>query len=230
MINTNGDFVSEVRNHLKDLNKDDYISARYILSVVETYIQYLINTRPLSSVMRDRNIFTLADCIEMKRVKSHKCPIAEFKTADKIVRSKKKLPKIYKSSGGLIIESVLNMTESHEYQVLRSPKDFLNTKKRQFGSSFKYYYVANDYLWVVNSTPELVGIIAYFSSEFEAKSLSSCEECDTCLSRLDDKFVCPEEFKSTVRDQTVQLLLGGNKQITEDENPDMDNNQKGRTV
>ena len=92
MIKTKGDFVSEIRNHLKSLNKDDYIPARFIISTAETFIQYLINTRPLSNTMRALNSFTMIECIEMERVKSHKCDVAEFRVAEKIMKSKKPLP------------------------------------------------------------------------------------------------------------------------------------------
>lgn len=228
-MRTKGDFVSEIRNHLKSLNKDDYIGARYILSVANTYIQYLINSRPLSKTMRDLGMFTQVECIEMKRIRSYKCDIAEFKTAHSIMRSKKKIPEIFNSSGGFIIEGILNINNEEEYKSLRSPRDFKNNNKRQFGNSFKFYYI-NDYLYLLNTTTEIVSINALFVDPQLAKELSSCEDCDECASRLEDDFVCPQEFESTVRDQVVQLLLGGHKQIVQDENPDLDNNQKGRTV
>lgn len=230
MLKTKGDFVSEVRNHLKALNKDDYISARFILSTGMTFVQYLINNRPLWKVMRDLNAFTFVPCVELKRVKSHKCDIAEFRTCDKIMRTKTKIPEILNASGGFIIESITNMDNSEEYHPLRSPKDFKNSKKRQFGNSLKYYYFSNGYLYILNSTTELVNINALFLNENEAMALAECEdEHDDCKSALEDKFICPEEYKSTVRDQTVQLLLGGHRNIPEDENPDLDSNQKQRT-
>ena len=179
--------------------------------------------------MRDFGMFTQVECIEMKRIKSHKCDIAEFKTANQIMRSKKKFPEIFVSSGGYIIEGILNINNEEEYRALRSPKDFRNNNKRQFGNSFKFYYI-NDYLYLLNTTTELVSINALFVDPQLAKQLSSCDECDECASRLEDEFVCPQEFESTVRDQVVQLLLGGHKQVVADENPDLDNNQKGRTV
>jgi len=230
MIKTKGDFVSEIRNHIKAINKDDYIPARFILSIAESYVYYLINTRPLSSTMRAINHFTMIECIEMKKVKSHKCDVAEFRVADEIMKSKKPLPQIYTNSKiGFIIESILNIDYGTEYAPLRTPKDFKNTKQRQFGNNKKYYYISNNYLYLLNSNSEIVTINAMFPNEFEALQMSDCkEECYECKSKLEEKFVCPEEFLSTVRDQTLQLILGANKSITEDENPDLDNNQKGR--
>lgn len=231
MIKTKGDFVSEIRNHLKSLNKDDYIPARFIISTAETFIQYLINTRPLSNTMRALNSFTMIECIEMERVKSHKCDIAEFRTAEKIMKSKKPLPNIFTNSKiGYIIESILNIDYSTEYKPLRTPKDFKNTKNRQFGGNSPYYYISNNYIYILNSTSEIITINALFQDENEALQMSDCkEDCYECRSKLEEKFVCPEEYISTVRDQTLQLLLGANKRVVEDENPDLDSNQKSRT-
>lgn len=229
MIKTNGDFVSEVRNHLKANNMDDYIPARYILSTANSFLQYLINTRPLSSVMRDLDVFTVLDCFEMRRVKSYTCDILEFRTCDKIMKSTKKIPKLFNGKSGWLIESVLNVTDSQEYDPLRSPKDFLVSKQRQFGNKFKYFYIQNDYLYLLNSTSELVRVNGYFVDEDEVNKACGCGEIDECASKLDAKFPAPDEFVSQIMGQTVQLLLGGRRQITPDENPNLDENNKGAT-
>lgn len=227
-ITTNGDFVSEIRNHLKANNKDDYTSARYILSVGYSYVEYLINNRPLSKVFRDLKSFTYVPCIEMEQVKSYKCDVAEFKTCDKIMKSKCKLPEIMQAKSGFIVESVTNINFEEEYDQLRSATDYKDKKKREFANNFKYFYVSSDnYLYLLNTTTEIVNVNAYFLDEQEAKCLSDCDDdCDECSSKLDDKFVCPEEFISTVRDQTLERILGGRQQIQEDEKPDMDEHQK----
>lgn len=228
---TKGDFVSEIRNHLKSTNKDDYISARFIISIANSFVEYLLNTRPLSNTMRSLNHFTPIDCIEMKKVSKHECEIAEFKVVDKIMKSKKKLPTIFNSSKiGYIIESILNIDNSTEYKPLRTPKDFKNSKERQFGKKLKYYYISNGYLYLLNTSAEIVSINAMFYDEFDALSVSDCkEECYECRPKLEEKFVCPDEYLSTVRDQTIQVLLNSHKRVVEDENPDLDNNQKSKT-
>lgn len=225
MIKTNGDFVSEVRNHVKGLTKDDHISARYILSVAHTYIQYLINNRPLSKVFRDLSSFTYVPCVPMERIKSVKCEVAEFRTCEKIMRSKERIPEIFNSKAGYIIESVTNIDSSVDYDPIRSIADFKKNSKREFGNEFKYFYISDGYVYIVNSTSEIININALFLDEEAALKLSDCEECDDCKSKLDNKFICPSEFLSTVRDQTLNIILTS-KQIPEDENPNLDSNQK----
>jgi hypothetical protein len=223
---TNGEFVSEIRNHLKLLNKDDRLSARYILSTAYTFVEYIINARPLSSVMRDLSVFKTAECIELERVQYTSCPIAEFRTCDKIMRSKKKVPKMFINSVGYIIESLANIDVSEIYLPLKTPKDYTKSKKRQFGNTFKYYYIHEGYLYLLNTTSEIVTLNAMFYDEQEVDCFSQCADCDDCRSKLELQFVCPREFISTVRDQVLQVVGGINKKIVEDENPNLDGNSK----
>ncbi len=229
MIKTNGDFISAVRNGLRLLNKDDYTSARYILSIATPYVEFIVNNRLLWKFFRDRGVFTLVKCVEMKRIKKVECEIAEFRLCDKIMSSKKKLPDIMNTKMGFAIEYIMNIINDKEYEPLRSPADYKNNKLRQFGHLFQYYYVSDEYLYILNTTAERINMSAAFLDEEEAKCLSDCDDdCDECGSKLDDKFVCPSEFRSTVIEQTVQFIAGG-KQLPEDSNPDMDSNQKTRT-
>jgi hypothetical protein len=225
---TNGEFCSEVRNHLRLLNKDDRLSARYILSTAYTFVDYIINARPLSTIMRDLSVFKTAECVPMERVDyvTCHCPCVEFRTCDKLMKSKKKVPKMFVNSLGFIIESVSNIDVSEIYLPLRNPSDYTKSKKRQFGNKFKYYYIHDDYLYLLNTTAEIVTMNAMFVDEQEVDCFSDCQECDDCRSKLELKFICPKEHLSTVRDQVLQTIGGINKSIVEDENPNLDGNSK----
>jgi len=226
-IKTNGDFVSEIRNHLKANNKDDYVSARYILSVGYAYVKYFVNNRPLSKIFRSLDAFTYVPCIELERVRTYDCKIYQFKTCDKIMKSKKKLPSILQAKVGYVVESITNINFTEEYQPLRSAAEYITKKKREYADQFKFYYIDTEgYLYLLNTTNEIVNINAYFLDEGEAKCLSDCEDCDECKSKLEDKFICPGEFLSSVRDQTLKLILNGYKNIQRDERPDLDENQR----
>lgn len=226
-ITTNGDFVSVIRHDLKALNKDDYVSARYILASAYSYIEYIVNNRQFFKLFRDGDIFTICSCIPMKQVKKYECPdLAEFRNCDKISKSKSKLPKIISSRFGNTVQYVMNIVNGEEFYPLRHAADYNNSKKRQFGHLFKYYYIDGDnYLYLLNSTAEAVNMSAAFLGECE-----DCEKgCDECKSKLEEKFVAPSEFHSTIIEQTLNKILNGNKKIIEDDNPDLSTNQKTRT-
>lgn len=225
MLKTNGDFVATIRNDLKALNKDDYISARYILSVAYGYTEYIINNRALFRLYRDARIFNLCSCIELKRVKSYECEIGEFQTCKKIMKSLKKLPDIMVGKNGFIVEYVLSVDNGTEYEPLRNAADFGNQKLRQFGNHFKYYYIdSNNYIYLLNTTTEAVNVSAAFLGE-----CAECgKDCDECKSKLEEKFIIPQEYLSIVSEQTLNRIMNGNKKIITDENPNLDSTEKGR--
>lgn len=224
---TVGEFISDVLNAGKGLNKDDRISSRYIHSMAKDYTSYLLSQRPLKDVFRDSTIFTEVNCIAMDRVRSDKCEIAEFRKCDKIMKSNCKLPNIFNSSIGPIVISVTNITGETEYQRLRSVADYKKQQLRKFQNATHYYYIANGYLYIVGSTPEIISINALFEDKKQAEQFSECgETSDPCSSVLDYDIVIPNKYVSTVKDQVIAHIASIYKALPEDENSDLDSNQK----
>lgn len=222
-----GEFISDVSNSVKALTKDDRISPRYIHSLAKHYTSYLLSQRKLSDVFRESSIFSDIPCVEMIPIRSDKCDIAEFRKCDKLMRSKCKLPAIFSSSIGQVIISVMNINGSTEYQRLRTPADYSQQRKRRFQKATKYYYINNDYIYIVGSTPERITINALFEDQREAESFSSCADPkDKCKSVYDYKIVIPGKYISTVKDQTIEHILKTRRQIVEDDDPNLATNDK----
>jgi len=220
-------FISDVSNSIQAINKDDRVSDRYIYSLAKDYTSYLLSQRPLRDVFRDSSIFTEVTCVEMERIRADKCEIAEFRKCDKVMRTTCKLPDIFNSSIGPIIISVSNITGETEYQRLRTLADFKMQQKRKFQNATSYFYLANGYLYVVGSTPEIVSINALFTDKLEAESFTECgNKVDACATPYDFDIVIPNKYISTVKDQVVKHITTTYKAIPPDENSDLDSNQK----
>ena len=223
---TVGEFISDVKNSVRALTKDDRISRKYIHSLARDYTSYLLSQRPLRDVFRDSTIFTEITCVGMERVESDKCDIADFRKCDKVMKSVCELPSTFNSSIGPIVISVTNITGDIEYQALRTPADYKNQQKRRFQNATNYYYLSNNHLYIVGSTPERISITALFEDQFEAEKFSECSDVSDCESALDYRIIIPNKYISTVKDQVVQHIGSIHKAIPEDENPNLDSNQK----
>lgn len=223
-----GEFVSDVKESVRALTKDDRVSGRYIHSLAKDYTSYILSARPLRDAMRDVTIFREVPCVEMERIRSDKCDIAEFRKCDKVMRSKCKLPEIYNSKMGVVVISVLNITGETEYEALRNPADYKEQLKRKFVTASKYYYISNGYLYLLGSESEIVTITALFQDEREAINFSKCSEetDDACKSAYEFELIIPDKYRSSIKDQVVQHIVGSHKSIPEDENPNLDSNQK----
>jgi len=223
-----GNFVSDVSNSVKALTKDDRISGRYIHSLAKDYTSYILAMRPLRDAMRDSTIFTEIPCVEMQRVRSDKCDIAEFRKCDKIMRSKCKLPSVYNSSMGAVIISVTNITGETEFEQLRTPSDYKQQQRRKFAKTSKYYYISNGYLYVLGSESERITVTGLFQDEREALTFSSCSDQTNqeCLSAYDYELIVPDKYISTIKDQVIEHIVKTYRSIPEDENSNLDSNQK----
>jgi|TARA_R100000734_G_C3314650_1_gene106297 hypothetical protein len=223
---TVGEFISDVKNSVQAIRKDDRISNKFIHSLARDYTSYILSQRQLRDVFRDSTIFTEVTCVEMNQIRSDKCDVAEFRKCDKVMKSECKLPNIFNSSIGPIIISVSNITGETEYQALRTAADYKSQQKRQFQKATSYYYIANGHIYIVGSTPERISIVGLFEDQLEAEQFSACSEADSCESALDYKIIIPNKYISTVKDQVVQYLVKTRKSIPADENSDLDSNQK----
>lgn len=227
---TKREFVSEIKGDLRAHNIDQRVSPRFILAKADDYVKDIIHQRKLTSLLWDSSFVTPLDCFEMERIEKIKCPIFEFRTCDKIMRSKKKLPEVMITSMGDTIISVTNAVNDAQhhidYQRLYKPTDYASQKKREFGGVTAYYYVLDGYLWLLGTTNRLVNIVAVFNDENEVNEASECTECDECAPALDSKFVCPEKYRARVKRLVLEDLFSFYKRNIVDENPDLDENQK----
>ena len=219
---TNREFIGEVKIDIRAENKDQRVASSYILQKGRGYVEYLLGQRDTIDIFRDDTIFKELRCFEMKKVRKHKCDVVEFRNCDNVIKSKLTLPKLYNSKIGSIIISVTNIDGSLLYTKLRHLSDFKKQQKRKFGNEFKYYYISNEHLYLVNSTEVMVNIVALFSDESELDDKSSCAEVDCCKTILDYEFICPDKYISQVKDQVVSNLLNAYKRGPKDENPNLD--------
>ncbi len=228
-MTTNRKFISKVKGILRSLNVDDRISGRLILQTGRDYVQDLLANRQLQDIFRDNSFISQLECFPMKRLETAKCDIAEFRLCKTIMKSEKKVPDLFNSKIGLSIIAVFNIDRSVKYEPIRNMADFINESKREFGSISKYYYIADSYLYVLNSETEIVHIDGLFVDEKQVKEASECEDDKECLRLLDMTFKCPERYLGIVTDQTAKLFASTYKVFIEDENPDLDSNQKTKT-
>ena len=67
---TVGEFISDVKNSVQAIRKDDRISNKFIHSLARDYTSYLLSQRQLRDVFRDSTIFTEVTCVEMNRIRA----------------------------------------------------------------------------------------------------------------------------------------------------------------
>lgn len=226
------EFVSRIVNGIKALNKDEHISKRYILSIGKSKATFLMSQKLNDrSLFREDNIFDTIRCFGLKPDNIVNCDIIEFRRCKSLMKSKLKLPKlIYSKFGSSLIDvstidgeqtfSPLNLTN---YRLL---KDRPNAK---YANKF-VYYVQDGYLYLPDSEIEAVDLVLITTDTDKIDELSECGESNSCQSIWDYEFKCPDKLLEVVIQETLNEVLSSFKRIVEDENPNMDETQKGKTT
>lgn len=230
---TNREFVSGVMNDGKLLSKDTHIPRRHILakgrSIADTYMAQRLDSMGLTF---EYDLISVIDCFELEPVDYISCGIVDLKSCRKIMKSVKKLPETVNGRIGLGILSVTSLDGLYEFKQTSS-RSFKNKSNIKYTRDKESFFIVQDgYLILPNSEVEFVRIelIAINSSEVEDCGCEENKNKDGCKTVWDDKFICPANIFTMVRDKTIQELAGTYLQIRADENPDTDENTRSSTI
>ena len=226
-----GEMVSSVLNDNKLLTKDTHISRRFVLGIAESKAKQLLSQRVDEFKLQNSyDLITSIPCFEMERVDFIDCGIVELRQCKNIMKSVHKLPETVTGRSATAIFYVASLDGSVEYK-LTTTKDFsLLSKRKYIKNKSNFYLVKDGYIYLPDSTNEVITIDLIAMSEKEVRGCGCSEKEEDCSSLWDEKFICTDLLLETVRQQTVQEIAGVYGRIQKDENPNLDENQRTATV
>lgn len=232
---TNGEIISRIANGLKALSKDSHISGRYIINIAKTKAKFLMSQKwDEMSLNKEDDLIKSVPCFRLKRIKSKDCGIVEFRLCDKLMKSCEKLPEVLSGKKGPSILSVMSIDGSLTYRYI-TPRQYSDIKRRKYKSGSQgYFYIKDEYLYLPDSLNEIVDLELITTDKDEADCVSECTESGDietgCKSKLESEFVCPDRFLDLVIKDTIQEIATFYRTSQEDENPNLDEYQKTKTV
>lgn len=205
-MNTIGYAVSRLRNTMKAVKEDAFITDRYLYSLLLKYGKTLMNRedernklRTISSLYKT---YPCVDLIEVSKIDS--CCIG-IKTDCNIMRSKDKLPKIMDSRRGIAIKGVSTIDDS-EYLFPTSPKIFTsiaNSKNFKYNTK-KYYWIKDGYIYLPNAPYEGVNIEAMWDDNIAYLQCGSTE--DKCKGMQAQESAIPDYLFGELEQMALQEL------------------------
>jgi hypothetical protein len=217
---TKAEAVSEVMNTLRLNNKDEHRSRRFILSLLEKNALFLISQKFAErSILAEANLYSYIPCFEFEKIESKKCDVAEFRLCNTLMKSKKPLPKLVFSRLGSSIRDIVSLDGNFKFTFVDEVQ-YRRNKKRQYSLKNEVYIYlgADNHLYIPDHEIFSVDLTVLTTKPEDADSCSSCKE-ENCEPNWSKNFICPDKLVQTVFSQTLQVL-GMNRQIREDENPD----------
>ena len=226
---TYGELISEIVNSFNSTKKDMRIPKRYILNTFKKNAEFIMSQKLRDrSLYREEDLFTWLNCVELRKEDIISCPIIEFKTCKRLMRTKKKLPKILSSIFGYAILLVTTIDGEYEYKVKTLSSYNMLKRRPNFGKfKGKYTYIKDGYLYIPDSDVEVVNILLLTLDE-DSEEMSECSDSNLkCKSIWDRDIKVADKILTPIIQQTVQeVSLRFNIPI--DENSNLDVNIKSK--
>jgi hypothetical protein len=201
-MTTIGEAVSRVRNTLKAVKEDPFLTDRTIYYAITKYGQTLLKREDNQfRLMKISSIFKVLPYVELIDVDKVEAGCIGVYSGCYFKRSKERLPTIFDGALGPIIRTVSSIDGSIE-MFRTDPGTWVSITK---STTFKYnkrpyFWYLNGYLYCPNVDWDAIRVEAVFEGKVE-----SCDT-DACLVRQDDPLPFPEYLFSEIEQFVVKEL------------------------
>lgn len=204
---------SDVLTSLKGYDLDTTLSFRYIKNILINKASLLFKQdSKLREFTLSSNLWVPIDCFELCEVPMSECL---FYGCNSIMKSTRKIPDVVQTSFGYALK-VMNLDLSGEF-LPTTPQAYKDIKARQFKSKLGYYWVVDNYLFLPDTSIDTVYLLGMF---LEGASIEDGKIVD-CYKVLDSQIPFPDYILSLAKTETIKEVLGSNKQIRTDNNPNL---------
>jgi len=220
-MTTIGEAISRVRNTMKAVKEDPFLTDRTIYYSIIKYGKTLLKREDnMFRLMKLSSIFNVLPYVELIDVDKVEAGCTGVYSGCYFKRTKEKLPTIFDGMFGPIIRTVSSIDGSIE-MFRTDPGTWVSITK---STTFKYnkrpyFWYLNGYLYVPNVDWDAIRIEAIFEGDTSAYT---CDDDDNCLVRQDQALPFPEYLFSEI-EQFVVKELTMTMQIPQDAADDSQN-------
>jgi hypothetical protein len=211
-MSTIAESISRIRNGIKAVREDAFITDRFIYSLIMKYGKTLMERdNRVKNLFNTDSLFKEIPFLELTDV-----PIVDecynaIGGDCLIKRSVEKLPNISTIKGGQLIRYVSSLDHSVELKKTTPEKYGRMRRLSSFKyNKTKYYWINGGYLFVPDCDYEAVCISASFDGDISSFLCSSIENDSICAKKQDDELIIPEyllsEVEQNVRSELIPMI------------------------
>jgi hypothetical protein len=218
-MNTINYTISRVRNSLKAVKEDAFITDRYIWSLIIKYAKLYIKKQDnLNKLLRFKSFYKTLPCLELIEVDKIEANCGGIRSGCKIMRTKDPIPKPFDGPTGPMFRTVSSIDGSIEvYQT--EPGTYTSMTKT---TTFKYN--KSKYFWYLN------GHLYFPNIEWEAIQVEGIWEGDIvnlnndgiCVLRQDQESSIPDDLYAEI-EKAVLSEIYPTASIPQDQTDDKQN-------
>lgn len=207
---TIGQATSRVRNVLKAVKEDPFLTDRFLYSLIMKYGKMLIRRQDNEGkIMKYTSLFKQIPCVDLIEVDRIEACCLGVKTGCTFKRTKDKLPAFFEGSTGPIIRTVTTIDQSQTLDQTH-PSVYANLSKSTYFKYNKtnYYWYLDGHIYIPNVDWESVRIEAIFEDDI-SPLICSLDPKD-CIQEQDRSLDIPDylfaEIEAMIREELVPTI------------------------
>jgi hypothetical protein len=202
---TIGDAVSRIRNQIKAVKQDAFITDRFLYSLLLKHAKWLMKREDGKfKLLSFSSVVQSLDDVELVEVDRVEACCTGLKSGCKIKRTKDKLPVFMQGYYGPLIRNITSVDGTQDLQPTL-PGSYIkiaNSKNFKYNKA-KYYWYMNDYLYFPNLEWDSVRIEGIFEDDI---NVFTCAE-DSCLTRTEQLFNVPDYLHGEMESAVMKDLM-----------------------
>lgn len=212
-MDTIGYILSRLRNDVKAVTQDAFLSDRYLYSKLMKFVPALLKREDSKNLlMKTIGIWQSLPYVELTEVDKVETACFNIKSGCTIKRTTFRLPKFFNGYIGPLIKNVTSLSgpatdadDERKFQFIDSSKYASITRTTGFKyNKTRYYWYADGYLWFPNLEWDAVRIEALF--EGDIRTFNDCKTCKNCLNKQDQEWGVPEYLYPELENFVIQDL------------------------
>lgn len=202
-MTTIGESISRVRNIIKAVTTDSFVTDRVIYSLIQKYAKmYIKRQDALSSRAKFGSLFRKLPCIELVEVdKIEAC--CDIKSGCTVMRTREKLPGVMEGAQGPLLRYVGSIDNSVE--AYRTTPSLYNSMSKTTAFKYnknKYYWLIDGYIYIPNVEWGSVLIEGIFDADLSGYT---CD--DPCNQVQNQAFNIPPELFAEIEQQVINDFM-----------------------
>jgi len=201
---TIGESVSRVRNTIKAVKEDAFLTDRFIYSVILKYAKlYIRRLDNENKIMKFHSLFETLPCVELIEIDKVEACCSGIKSKCTIKRTKDRLPLIFEGSFGPLFRTISSIDGSQRLWKTHPSIYTSMTNTTSFTyNTFKYYWYLDGYLYFPNINWENIKIEGLWE---ESISQFKCKE-DPCKLKQDEPTHVPDYLFAEIEGAVLKDL------------------------
>lgn len=204
-MTTIGEAVSRVRNNIKAVKQDAFITDRFLYSLILKYGRaYIKQQDTIKKLLRLGSLFRTIPCMELIITNKVEACCGSITSDCPIKRTQEKVPNIMEADFGPIFRTVSSIDGSIEvYPTTPSTYTSMTKSTSWKYNKRKYYWFLNGYIYIPDITWDSIKLDGIFEGDL---SPFTCDDKDLCKYRQEQAIAIPDFLFAEIEKQVMADL------------------------